>query len=265
MLTYDEWDRRLEQIGTDTWWMPERVHRESREDIFYTADPNGDARYSIVWRISNQKNTYEELIKEVIEAHQHTEDSTFIVTAVSYSESLVQELNAHGYVKKTTADAWTISVETPRPQIPQDLIIKRVEDLQSLKDMDYIMKACFPNFKLRDEDTLQQDLEATVGPKARCRRFIAYDLASQEPLASGALNLYPDLKLGFLWGGCTIPSARGRGVYSALVTKRMKEAHELNFKRIGIHALRGTSGPIIEKQGFVKHGPVDQWQKKFSV
>ena len=43
----------------------------------------------------------------------------------------------------------------------------------------------------------------------------------------------------------------------------MKAAQALGLTRIGIYALRETSGPIIAKQGFDQHGAVEQWTQSF--
>ena len=64
-----------------------------------------------------------------------------------------------------------------------------------------------------------------------------------------------------MWGGATLPEARGQGTYTALVTARMADARSLGLARIGLYAIIDTSGPIVEKQGFEKHGLVTFWFK----
>ena len=72
------------------------------------------------------------------------------------------------------------------------------------------------------------------------------------PLSTGGVNLFPKLGLAFMWAGCTVPEARGRGIYSALVTERMRHAKARGIAHLGLYAMRDTSGPIVQAQGFEK-------------
>ena len=141
--------------------------------------------------------------------------------------------------------------------------MKRVETEEELRQMDAVMVACFEQAKPSDEHTIKNNLAGCTGPDARCRRYLAYDTVTGQPLAAGSVNIFSEQGVGFMWGGATMPDARGRGVYSALVTARMKDAQEHGLQRIGLYALRTTSGPIIERQGFEKHGSVHFWIQKF--
>ena len=100
-----------------------------------------------------------------------------------------------------------------------------------------------------------------TGAYARCLRFVAYDKKDRQPLSTGGVNLFPKLGLAFMWAGCTIPEARGRGIYSALVTERMRYARSHGIQHLGLYAMRDTSGPIVQAQGFEKHGPVYFFEK----
>ena len=73
------------------------------------------------------------------------------------------------------------------------------------------------------------------------------------------MQVFSQLSFAFMWGGCTVPHARGRGVYSALVTKRMEYARKYGVERLGLYAMRDTSGPIVAAQRFDKHGSVHFW------
>jgi hypothetical protein len=93
------------------------------------------------------------------------------------------------------------------------------------------------------------------------QRFVAYDETSGEPIASAGLTTYPDLEFGFLWAGATVPHARGRGAYSALVAARVQRAGELGLKSAGLYAKLDTSAPIVSKQGFARYGRMIYWQR----
>ncbi len=55
----------------------------------------------------------------------------------------------------------------------------------------------------------------------------------------------------FLSGGATLPTARGRGCYRALVRARWDEATQLGLPGLAVQAQHDTSAPILRNLGFV--------------
>ena len=253
------WDLCLEQASGDPWWMPQRIIKVRQPSVHYCYDPDGDPRFSVVQRVDPSLQDYAPLVDEVLEAHRPSGESAFPLGKMSHSTRLTDVLLSRGFSQIDVADAWTIDVKSNRPVVP-DVEVRRVKTLQEMRDQEHVMISCFERYIPRSEELLIRDLEMTIDPQARCYRFVAYDRVNGEPLATSNMNLYPQLSLGFMWGGSTLPEARGRGVYSALVTKRMRIADQLGLTRIGLYALRGTSGPIIERQGFERHGPCEFWE-----
>ncbi len=60
----------------------------------------------------------------------------------------------------------------------------------------------------------------------------------------------PDSKIVLLGGAATLLEARGRGVYSALVRRRLDDARADGREAAVIQADRDTSAPICAKLGF---------------
>jgi GNAT superfamily N-acetyltransferase len=69
------------------------------------------------------------------------------------------------------------------------------------------------------------------------------------------------LGLAFLWAGCTIAEARGRGLYSAVVSARIDWARQRGLQLVGLYALTTTSSPVVAKQGFTRHGGLTHWER----
>jgi hypothetical protein len=246
--------------------MPETVEKVVRSDIHYTVDPNGNPHFNVVARVNPSLDNYDPLVEEVMRKHGIAGEISFRVAAPSYSAGLEAALKRRDFQVRDEADCWSIDVNQPRPAIPEHTIVRRVETLEGLKAMEEVLNTCFDHHnEPTDEDSLGRFIEGCTGDNARCRRYVAFDTRSGQPIATGAFNLYPRPGLGFMWGGATIPEARGRGVYSAVITTRMNDARALGMKRIGLYALRKTSGPIIERQGFEKHGPVTFWFRDLSA
>jgi GNAT superfamily N-acetyltransferase len=60
----------------------------------------------------------------------------------------------------------------------------------------------------------------------------------------------------FLAGGATLPEARGRGCYRALVRARWDEAVALGLPGLAVQAQYGSSFPILQRLGFVETATV---------
>lgn len=67
----------------------------------------------------------------------------------------------------------------------------------------------------------------------------------------GRLYTHPQSAFGGLYGGATLKSHRGRGLYRATVAARARDATELGARYLIADALP-TSRPILERLGFVR-------------
>lgn len=254
----------------DHWWVLDNAEIVRRPEIEYLIGRKNTGLYNAVVRVAPEYQDLNALVQEVLEAHQDKE-SAWRIGAPSYTSTLEQLLLKEDYSLNGTADAWIIDVQSSRPSLPSGITIQRVESIQQLRDMDLVMSRSFPSmpsmsteddspFKTKEE--YETELKMCTGPKARCLRFVAYDKSSMQPLSTGGVNLFPNLGLAFMWAGCTVPEARGRGIYSALVTERMRHARGRSIQHLGLYAMRDTSGPIVEAQGFEKHGPIYFFERK---
>jgi hypothetical protein len=64
------------------------------------------------------------------------------------------------------------------------------------------------------------------------------------------LVMRPDSSFAGLWGGSTLASHRGRGIYRALVARRAAIAHDRGIRHLQVDA-SDMSRPILERLGFV--------------
>jgi ribosomal protein S18 acetylase RimI-like enzyme len=76
-------------------------------------------------------------------------------------------------------------------------------------------------------------------------------MVDDRPVSSARLELHPGTDFASLWGGGTLPSFRGRGIYRALVAYRARLAAERGFRYLQVDALP-DSRPILERLGFVR-------------
>ncbi len=254
----DELDRIFEAAMCDHWWLPEDAVVVRRPEIEYFSSPSGDGRLNAVVRIAPDLPDYGALVREVMDAHRGRA-SSWRIGAPSYSPALEAALLKAGYESSGMGDLWSTSVDAPRPPEAADVRVEPVVDLRGMRDMNRVMAAAFDAFPAMSDEDLRSDMSTCIGPDARCLRFVAYETGTGQPVSTGALNLFPGQRLGFLWGGSTVKEARGRGLYSTLVTARMRRAKARGCIRLALQAMRHSSGPIVEAQGFERHGPCTFW------
>jgi hypothetical protein len=84
------------------------------------------------------------------------------------------------------------------------------------------------------------------------RAYMAYLPESAAPVAYASMIYLPDQPLVVLYCAGTLEQARGRGVYTSLVSRRLADAHRDGVQAAVIQAVRDSSAPICRKQGFVE-------------
>ncbi|MEY9854415.1 ribosomal protein S18 acetylase RimI-like enzyme [Catenulispora sp. GAS73] len=114
-----------------------------------------------------------------------------------------------------------------------------------------------------DADLVAEAAEAAFGSggdRARARTLarLADDpetvwtwlaMAGDRPVSAARMLLHPGTGFASLWGGGTAPDWRGRGIYRALVARRMEVAMELGCDYLQVDA-SDMSRPILERLGF---------------
>jgi GNAT superfamily N-acetyltransferase len=74
-------------------------------------------------------------------------------------------------------------------------------------------------------------------------------MAGDQPVSTARMLVHPGTGFASLWGGGTAPEWRGRGIYRALVGRRMRVAAEWGCEYLQVDAT-DMSRPILERLGF---------------
>ena len=74
-------------------------------------------------------------------------------------------------------------------------------------------------------------------------------MAGDRPVSAARMLVHAGTGFASLWGGGTAPDWRGRGIYRALVARRMRVAAELGCEYLQVDA-SDMSRPILERLGF---------------
>ena len=86
-------------------------------------------------------------------------------------------------------------------------------------------------------------------PNLKSRAYFA-SINGGPPVAWSYLVYLPSSPIVLLGGAATLPEARGKGIYSALVKRRLDDARRDGREAAVIQADRDTSAPICARMGF---------------
>lgn len=94
---------------------------------------------------------------------------------------------------------------------------------------------------------LEVELRAGAVDRGETVLFVGY--LDEQPMSYGRLTLTEGSSFAGLYGGATLPPARGRGLYRALVAARVREARSRGRRYATVDAGE-MSRPILERLGF---------------
>jgi GNAT superfamily N-acetyltransferase len=88
--------------------------------------------------------------------------------------------------------------------------------------------------------------------RLKTRIYLAYMEGSSEPVACSSMGFIPGKPIVHLRGAATNRRYRGRGIYSSLLARRLKDARRDGAEAAVIQAILTTSAPICRRLGFAE-------------
>jgi len=136
------------------------------------------------------------------------------------------------------------------PAAPAGVTARPVASLDELRTARLVQHAAFASATAVDEEQLRLDheregIDGTTFVALVDGELVAAAYAAYTPYGS------------ILFGGATLPGARGRGAYRALVAARAAEAAARGAPAVVTHAGR-MSRPILERLGFERVARIDR-------
>jgi GNAT superfamily N-acetyltransferase len=134
--------------------------------------------------------------------------------------------------------------------------VRRVTDPAELDLLVAIEEAVWARSYTMMGDVLEETLRKTPDEIAI---YLAY--ADGIPAASAWVNFHPGTHFASIWGGSTLAEFRGRGLYTALLTVRAREAAARGFRFLTVDA-GPMSRPILAQHGFetITYSYPCEWQ-----
>ncbi|MEM9489763.1 MAG: hypothetical protein AAGC55_11495 [Myxococcota bacterium] len=247
----------LERALWDLFWLPPDVRVVDRPEFVLLRCPRPVRSLNTVLRTRAEPPALPALIAEAKTAHNHI-GSRWVVTDTFDAGPLETALTAADYAPAEHHHARAIAIDEFRAAPASHAAIHPVDSMQRLRDAVSVADRVFGDSSHHSDNELDKALRQCTAPQARVHRLVAYE-RSGAPVATGSLTCYPSLNFGLLWGGCTVNEARGRGLYSAILARRVAVARARGIRYIGLYARVDTSSPIVERRGFASWGAMSFW------
>ncbi len=157
---------------------------------------------------------------------------------------LAQRLVARGFVAEPPDDIMVLDVATAPPALLAEPAadVRRLTDPARLADVQGIMEAVWGgNF-----NWIHERLGQAMGIPGYLSVYVAY--VDETPACAG-WTYFDKGRFAGLWGGSTLEAYRGRGLYTALLAARVREARARDVPYLTIDAGE-MSRPIVARHGF---------------
>ena len=257
-------DARIEKSLWDLFWLPDWASIVDRPELLYTHSSRDQHALNQVLRVRGPVAGLPDLVAEVDAAHRGV-TSRWLLCRDSQLPALPPLLLRHGWVPEHRHRVRV--ADTRRLHVPsgRGIVVRAVDEAETLVDCIRVAERAFgrPRSPVV-EDRIRDELGQLRKRGGQVHRFVAYDAESGSPMASGGLNTFPDLGVGFLWGGGTDPACRRQGAYRAVVAARLARARECGCDLVGIYARVDSSDPIMAALGFQAHGTMVTWARPAS-
>lgn len=247
----------MERAQWDLFFAPPDTRVVDRPELLYSSTPRDLPHLNCVVRTRLNDGNRAAAIEEVVAAHKGV-TSEWLVHDWLGDGALGPALVSTGYRPTVVHRAYATHPDLEL-SAPHDLRIRRVDTMVGLLHSEEVFSRAFGRQQHVTEEHADHRLEQCARPTGRIHRFVAYNGVG--PVSSGAITLFPKLGFAMLWRGGTVPEARGRGAYKAILKERMRFAKETGISLVGLYAKLETSAPIVDRLGFTGQGHMTFWDR----
>jgi len=172
------------------------------------------------------------------------------------NEALAGLLEARGATPFETLDR-LVWEPTDLPAVPSDATVLPVLDEDAARALSRVDEVVFEDLPI-DDERLSEVVGECVAEHSTRRgaRFVAW--LDGEGVGNGGLTMAGEVAR--LWGGATLPHARRRGVYAAVLAERLRVAVDWGATLALVKGRIETSAPILRRFGFEPHGREVTWE-----
>ena len=175
--------------------------------------------------------------------------TALVYVKLSAPDGLDEALLARGARLVDTADVLALALPAvvKAPDLP-GLEVRWMTTLEVARDANIVNVTVFGGSPATDDVLARR--AAAFDKKGTGGAQVAY--LDGVPIASAGVEIADGVAR--LWGGAVLEAYRGRGVYRALVARRLAWAAERGATMALTHGRIATSSPILRRLGFVSYG-----------
>lgn len=193
------------------------------------------------------RDTVDEAIREQIKYFESIgRDFEWKVYDHDAPEDLKERLKTYGFEPEEPEALMVLDMtETPQMLLQQmSHDIRRITDPANISDVLTVKEQVWQ----KEGSWLGRRLQAELREQPESLSiYIAY--VEGQPASAAWINFHEHSQFASLWGGSTIKEYRKRGLYTALLAVRAKEAMDRGVRFLTVDA-SPMSRPILEKHGF---------------
>ncbi|MFE5339182.1 hypothetical protein ACFQ80_03105 [Isoptericola sp. NPDC056578] len=202
----------------------------------------------------------QDVLRDAVEqARAWGSDTLGVWVSASSTPDLTDLLLGRGARLEDTVDVLARGLGPGLPPTPERdgrLVVRRVTDVDGLRDADRVDTAVWDQQPL-DDDRLADAARTLLAADSREIRVVAYQ--DGEPVASAGVTLAaaPRPELGTvarLWGAGTVPDRRGRGAYRAVLEERLRLSVAAGASLALVKGRVSTSARLLRRAGFERYG-----------
>ncbi|MDT0156255.1 hypothetical protein Q9R19_01315 [Microbacterium sp. ARD32] len=172
-------------------------------------------------------------------------------TNASDRPELEAELQRRGAEHADTVAVFARPIAGLSVEVPADAVAEVVRTLEQVREVDAVNVGVWEQHPL-DEAGLHEELAEVTAALESGEGARVLARLDGSAVSTGGCTVVD----GFvrLWGAATLPQARGRGAYRAVLAERLRIGAELGASTAIVKGRISTSAPILARAGFTHYG-----------
>ena len=181
-------------------------------------------------------------------------DDLLVWVGLDPPTGLEAALRARGGRLDETVDVFAVDLAAGVPElaVPDDVEVRWQVDADTTRASIEVSRAAFGQGEMPSADQVDALAAEALAELEADRAACAVGYLEGRPAGTGGLTLVDGVAR--LWGGGVAPDARRRGVYRAVLDRRLRHAHSLGARLALVKGVVSTSGPILRRAGFEVFG-----------
>jgi GNAT superfamily N-acetyltransferase len=223
-----------------------RMRREVAGDVVRLVHTEADGEGSVIYSRLDKSRVGTAIGEQVAYFEGMGQGFEWKVFDYDTPPDLKERLAAHGFEIEDPDAIMVLDLDGTSQTLfrPSTHTVRRITDPERVADVMAVEDAVWDG----DYCALGRSLAHTLAHHPHLLSvYVAY--VDEVPASAGWIMFRERSQFGSLWGGSTLSEYRGRGLYTALLGARAREARERQVRYLTVDA-SPMSRPILEKFGF---------------